>query len=93
MDMYGNLSHYGNYIKGDDGILYSNDSYNERLWKTSTCGYGYRGSSWDKWDRWYDDYKYSKGKKTESKIDNTEEDYDSWYNSEEYWKSKDVVPF
>lgn len=93
MDMYGNLSHYGNYIKGDDGILYSNDSYNERLWKTSTCGYGYRGSSWDKWDRWYDDYKYSKGKKTESKIDNTEEDYDSWYNSEEYWKNKDVVPF
>ena len=32
MDMYGNLIHYGNYIKGDDGILYSNDSYLERTW-------------------------------------------------------------
>ena len=32
MDMYGNLIHYGNYIKGDDGILYSNDSYMERTW-------------------------------------------------------------
>lgn len=100
MDMYGNLIHYGQYIKGDDGILYSNDSYLERTWSKWGGCYGssaYR-SGWDKWDRYYD--KYTKGKESK-KVEKSsaslatsgyEDDYDAWYNSTEYWKSKEVAP-
>lgn len=85
MDMHGNLIHYGKYITGDDGILYSNDSYEERTWKQFYYqDYGYGG-------------KYSKTstqttKKVEDKkvADFDYDDYDDWYNSEEYWKDKVV---
>lgn len=92
MDMHGNLIHYGKYITGDDGILYSNDSYEERTWKQFYYqDYGYGG----KYSRYFD--RYSKPstqttKKVEEKkvADFDYDDYDDWYNSEEYWKDKVV---
>lgn len=95
MDMYGNLIHYGNYIKGDDGILYSNDSYLERTWaKYGVGGYygtGYR-SCWDKHDRYFDKNKDDKKTSSTVKSNTTwQDDYDDWYNSEEYWKER-VAP-
>lgn len=101
MDMYGNLIHYGQYIKGDDGILYSNDSYMERTWgRYGWCG----GTSvykdkWDKWDRYFDKkYNKSETKKEEKSLASLaatgyEDDYDAWYNSEEYWKDRVVAPY
>ena len=93
MDMYGNLIHYGNYIKGDDGILYSNDSYLERTWtKYEVGGYygtGYR-SCWDKYDKYFNKNKDDKKTSTtvKSNTNTWQDDYDDWYNSEEYWKDR-----
>ena len=85
MDMYGNLIHYGNYIKGDDGVLYSNDSYMERTWDK----YG-----WNKYERYFDKKKNDKPSTTiPSKTSVTQDSYDDWYNSEEYWKDRAVAPF
>lgn len=92
MDMYGNLIHFGNYIKGDDGILYSNDSYLERTW--AKYGTDYR-SCWSKYDRYFDKKKETK-KETKSVASistPSSEDYDTWYNSEDYWKDRAVAPF
>lgn len=91
MDMYGNLIHFGNYIKGDDGILYSNDSYLERTWNSygGYCGTSAYKSSWDKYERYFD-------KKKEKNVVTpsvTQDNYDDWYNSEEYWKDRAVAPF
>lgn len=101
MDMYGNIVHFGNYLKGDDGVLYSNDSYMEHTWGRygTYCGvHGYQ-SRWDKWDRYFD----GKDKKSESKKEEKslaslattgyEDNYDDWYNSEEYWKDRVVAPY
>ena len=85
MDMYGNLIHYGNYIKGDDGVLYSNDSYMERTWDK----YG-----WNKYERYFDKKKNDKPSTTiPSKTSVIQDDYDDWYNSEEYWKDRAQSPF
>jgi hypothetical protein len=98
MDMYGNLIHYGNYIKGDDGILYSNDSYLERTWtKYEVGGYygtGYR-SCWDKYDKYFNKNKDDKKTSTtvKSNTNTWQDDYDDWYNSEEYWKDRAQSPF
>ena len=92
MDMYGNLIHFGNYIKGDDGILYSNDSYMERTTWSSYVGYRRASEykiSWNKHERYFD-------KKEEKKVCTpsvTQDSYDDWYNSEEYWKDRAVAPF
>jgi hypothetical protein len=92
MDMHGNLIHYGKYITGDDGILYSNDSYEERTWKQFYYqDYGYGG----KYSRYFDRYSKTSTqttKKVEEKkvADFDYDDYDDWYNSEEYWKDKVV---
>lgn len=96
MDMYGNLIHYGQYIKGDDGILYSNDSYLERTWGKYGGCYGstaYR-SRWDKWDRFYDkrDKKVEKSSASLA-ASGYEDDYDAWYNSTEFWEGKEVAPY
>ena len=96
MDMYGNLIHYGQYIKGDDGILYSNDSYLERTWGKYGGCYGstaYR-SRWDKWDRFYDK-RDKKVEKSSASLATTgyEDDYDAWYNSTEFWEGKEVAPY
>ena len=99
MDMYGNLIHYGNYIKGDDGILYSNDSYMERTWNRyggyygiGSCNYGLKQS-----DKYYADRTKEKEKsfisKSQSKTSVIQDDYDDWYNSEEYWKDRAQSPF
>ena len=99
MDMYGNLIHYGNYIKGDDGILYSNDSYMERTWNRyggyygiGSCNYGLKQS-----DKYYADRTKEKEKsfisKSQSKTSVIQDDYDDWYNSEEYWKDIAQSPF
>ena len=96
MDMYGNLIHYGNYIKGDDGILYSNDSYLERTWGkyVGSYGTGYR-DCWSKYDRYFDKKKETKKetKSLASLCTSGHEDYDDWYNSEDYWKDRVVAPF
>lgn len=96
MDMHGNLIHYGKYITGDDGILYSNDSYEERTWKQFYYqDYGYGG----KYSRYFDKYSGGYSKTSTQKTTSVEEktvadfdydDYDDWYNSEEYWKDKVV---
>lgn len=92
MDIHGNLIHYGKYITGDDGILYSNDSYEERTWRQFYCrDYGYEG----KYSRYFDRYakpSTQTTKKVEEKkvADFDYDDYDDWYNSEEYWKDKVV---
>ena len=90
MDMHGNLIHYGKYITGDDGILYSNDSYEERTCKQFYYqDYGYGG----KYSRYFDKYfgGYSKTKVEDKKVTEFDYDnYDDWYNSEEYWKDKVV---
>lgn len=96
MDMYGNLIHYGQYIKGDDGILYSNDSYLERTWGKYGGCYGstaYR-SRWDKWDRFYDK-RDKKVEKSSASLATSgyEDDYDAWYNSTEFWEGKEVAPY
>ena len=99
MDMYGNLIHYGNYIKGDDGILYSNDSYMESTWNRYggyygivSCNYGLKQS-----DKYYADRTKEKEKsfisKSQSKTSVIQDDYDDWYNSEEYWKDRAQSPF
>ena len=99
MDMYGNLIHYGNYIKGDDGILYSNDSYMECTWNRyggyygiGSCNYGLKQS-----DKYYADRTKEKEKsfisKSQSKTSVIQDDYDDWYNSEEYWKDRAQSPF
>ena len=93
MDMDGNLIHYGNYIKGDDGVLYSNDSYLERTWtKYGVGGYygtGYR-SCWDKYDKYLNKNKDDKKSSTtvKSNTNTWQDDYADWYNSEEYWKDR-----
>ena len=98
MDMYGNLIHYGNYIKGDDGILYSNDSYMERTWNRyggyygiGSCNYGLKQSY-----KYYADRTKEKEKsfisKSQSKTSVIQDDYDDWYNSEEYWKDRAQLP-
>ena len=98
MDMYGNLIHYGNYIKGDDGILYSNDSYLESTWtKYEVGGYygtGYR-SCWDKYDKYFNKNKDDKKTPTtvKSNTNTWQDDYADWYNSEEYWKDRAQSPF
>ena len=95
MDMYGNLIHYGKYIKGDDGILYSNDSYLERTWNRygGCCYPSAYNRAWDKFDRYYDKEK-GKSVSTPSKIKTpvVQDAYDDWYNSEEYWKDR-PLPF
>lgn len=96
MDMYGNLIHYGQYIKGDDGILYSNDSYLERTWGKYGGCYGstaYR-SRWDKWDRFYDK-RDKKVEKSSASLATSgyEDDYDALYNSTEFWEGKEVAPY
>ena len=96
MDMYGNLIHYGNYIKGDDGILYSNDSYMECTWD-KYVGY-YRTTGYNcgcnKYDRCFDKNKNNKPSTTiPSKTSVIKDDYDAWYNSEEYWKDRAQSPF
>lgn len=95
MDMYGNLIHYGNYINGDDGILYSNDSYLERTWNRygGCCYPSAYNRAWDKFDRYYDKEK-GKSVSTPSKIKTpvVQDAYDDWYNSEEYWKDR-PLPF
>lgn len=83
MDMYGNLIHFGNYIKGDDGILYSNDSYMERTW--AKYGTDYR-SCWSKYDRYFD-------KKKETKKETKSVASISTPSSEDYWKDRAVAPF
>lgn len=99
MDMYGNLIHYGNYIKGDDGILYSNDSYMERTWnKYGGCyGIGSYNYGLDKYDKYYANRTKERAKsfisKSQSKTSVIQDDYDDWYNSEEYWKDRAQSPF
>lgn len=93
MDMYGNIIHYGNYIKGDDGILYSNDSYMERTWKTYGGGYFGTSSYNSKLDKWEDRYFVKKKTSTLSKPVTSDGDYDEWFNSEEYWENKESMPF
>lgn len=99
MDMYGNLIHYGQYIHGDDGVLYSNDSYLERSWGR----YGHGGISsypsiWDEWDRDYGkNDKKNESKKPEQSstsfvTSKNEDDYDVWYNTKEYWERKTASP-
>jgi hypothetical protein len=83
MDMYGNLIHYGNYIKGEDGILYSNDSYKKRTWDS----YGSYGGGWCN-SRWNIGRTYTQPKVSKEK------DYDDWFNSEDYWNDrKQGLPF
>lgn len=87
MDMYGNLIHYGHYTKGDDGVLYSNDSYLERTWKSYYHSMDFDRNVW---------FKKKSEKPTVGSFDykNTcdassqKDDYDDWYNSEEYWKDR-----
>jgi hypothetical protein len=89
MDMYGNLTHFGQYITGEDGILYSNDSYNERTWGT----YCYPRTS-QRTGYWYKDYPLPKKRTQELKdVKTYQDDYDEWFNSEEYWNSKEKLPF
>lgn len=97
MDMYGNLVHFGQYIKGDDGILYSNDSYLERTWGRygGYCGGSLRSRHWYEDDKYLDkkNKKANSGKSLASlATTGYEDDYDKWYNSEEYWKDKVVAP-
>lgn len=96
MDMYGNLIHYGQYIKGDDGILYSNDSYLECTWGKYGGCYGSTAyqSRWDKWDRFYDK-RDKKVEKSSASLATSgyEDDYDAWYNSTEFWEGKEVAPY
>lgn len=80
MDMYGNLVYFGHYIKGDDGILYSNNSYQEQAW-TYNCGF--RNTKWDKYLDKYDTR--SNTRECRSISPETQDDWDKWYNSEEYW--------
>lgn len=97
MDMYGNIIHYGNYIKGDDGILYSNDSYMERTWAKYGNYFGTYQNTWDKYDRYFEKKEKEKKVKVNTSLTpNTTEStgsYDDWYNSEEYWEGKDKLPF
>lgn len=94
MDMYGNIVHYGNYLKGDDGVLYSNDSYMEHSWSRYgvhgiTSAYQNRSNDWR--DRYFVKTPQSdKKEKSLSSPANTvnEDDYDDWFNSEEYWKNR-----
>ena len=103
MDMFGNLTYFGQYITGDDGILYSNSSYEEQKWNKYGYGYGYGVGYNSK----YSGYPYV-GKssttpttKTTTKSTKTKsyfsDDFDDWYNSEEYWnerkQDKTYTPF
>lgn len=97
MDMNGNLIHYGNYITGDDGILYSNETYNEQTWRRYYNNYSSRYNNG--YGSYYGGgYKNNcKSNQTNKSSDNTKDDlhdcqdYDDWYNSEEYWRNR--TPF
>ena len=88
MDMYGHINYYGNYIKGDDGVLYSNSSYEEQKWRQYDYGYGVGYNSK------YCGYNYPK-RETKTSVASTSkrttyfnDDFDDWYNSEEYWNER-----
>ena len=93
MDMYGNISHYGNYITGDDGVLYSNDTYKESTWRkyyNDYCnGYGGYGKYYGRYGSSYKSSGCSvKEKETPILPSHESSDFDDWYNSEEYWSSR-----
>lgn len=81
MDMYGNISHYGQYITGDDGVLYSNTSYEENRWSYLT-----------KHNSMVRSYSYPRYDTRSNNVSSKKTDnYDEWFNSEEYWNTKKVA--
>lgn len=56
MDCEGGLRYYGNYIE-DDGLLYSNTTYQPSVWKSykkTTPSYQWAYDEWEPWSSYYD---------------------------------------
>lgn len=93
MDVFGNILHYGAYITGDDGVLYSNDSYNEYSCRRYQCG-SYPNYNYGKYyNGTYKPNNNQVAKKETKVIGKGIDDYDDWYNSEEFWNQRSVTPF
>lgn len=75
MDFHGEIFHFGNYINGDDGILYSNSTYS------------YSKNKWDKYG-WYGNSYSSKSKTTPAysqSYNSSYDSYDVWDNNTSWW--------
>lgn len=82
MDFKGDIAYFGNYIKGDDDILYSNNTYSYKK-------YAYGGNYYGKYAS-YVNPNYKKyadtptTKKTSADVYDYF-DYDDWHNNEDWW--------
>lgn len=73
MDFHGDITHFGVYITGDDGILYSNNSYS---YKKSAYCYGSYGS-YGKYSSYYSSYKKT--------TPNTSKSFYDWDNNYDWF--------
>jgi hypothetical protein len=77
MDLHGDIIHFGHYISGDDGILYSNESYMKRA---SYCDVV---SAYPRLTR-----KYTPKNTETGKRQYYDDDFDVWEHNFDYWKDK-----